>query len=126
MASAIRRAWPVPPERSPLGVQQITMSAGVCPSSPRISLSLEYQARHAVLDHCDCEEEILLPDVLLRALKAYIASKVFMHMNTQENTAKGQEHYLVYESICAEVVEKDLVSSSSSTTNVRFQKRGWI
>lgn len=89
------------------------------------ALTLEYQAKHSVLDHCDCEAEIIVPDVLLPALRAYIASKIFMHMNTQENTAKGQEHMMTYEANCLEVVEKDLVSSSYSTTNTKFHKRGF-
>lgn len=93
---------------------------------PGQSLSLEYQAKHSQLDHCRCDEDIQIPDVLWRALKAYVASKVFMHMNTQENTAKGQEHMIIYDMICQEVVDKDLVNTSSSTSNVRFQKRGWI
>jgi hypothetical protein len=90
------------------------------------ALSLEYQARHKKMDHCECEEEIILPEVLIRALKAYVASKIFSHMNTQENTAKGQEHSMTYEMICQEVVEKDLVNTSSSTTNSKFHKRGFV
>lgn len=95
---------------------------------PGQALSLEYQARHEIITKCDdeCDTEIILPDVLFPALRAYIAGKVFLHMNTQESTAKGQEHMLVYESHCLDVVEKDLVNSSSSTTNVRFHKRGWV
>lgn len=94
---------------------------------PGQALALEYQAKHPKLEHCDCEEtEILLPEVLHSALRAYIAWKVFMHMNTQESTGKGQEHQMNYEGHCLDVVEKDLVSSSSSTTNVRFHKRGWV
>lgn len=93
---------------------------------PGQALTLEYQARHEILDHCDCEAEIILPEVLRGALRSYIASKVYMHMNTQENTAKGQEHSINFETACVDVVEKDLVSSSSSTTNVRFHKRGWV
>lgn len=93
---------------------------------PVQSLGIEYQAKHTLLDHCHCDEDILIPDVLWRALKAYIASKLCMHMNTQEMTAKGQEHAINYETICQEVVEKDLVNTSSSTTNSRFSKRGWI
>lgn len=93
---------------------------------PGQSLALEYQAKHTKLEHCNCDAEIELPDVLWRALKAYVASKVFMHMNTQENTAKGQEHTIIYDMICQDVVEKDLVNTSSSTTNSRFAKRGWI
>jgi hypothetical protein len=89
------------------------------------ALMLEYQARHTLLDHCNCNEEILLPDVLLPALKAYIASKIYSSMNTAEGTTKGQEHSLNYENHCLEVVEKDLVSSSYSTTNTKFDKRGF-
>lgn len=90
------------------------------------SLAIEYQAKHVKLDECGCDAIIELPDVLWRALKAYIASKAFMHMNTQENTMKGQEHMAVYQAVCNEAVERDLVSSSSSFTNSRFKKRGWI
>lgn len=93
---------------------------------PGQSLSIEYQAKHEKLDHCECDMEIVLPDVLWSAFKAYISAKVFMHMNTQENTAKGQEHMLNYESLCDEVVQKDLVNTSSSTISSRFEKRGWI
>lgn len=90
------------------------------------SLVLEYQARHKKMDHCQCDEDIILPDVLIPALKAYVASKVFMHMNTQENTAKGQEHWIVYENICLGAVEMDLISTSRSTTNSKFHKRGFV
>lgn len=93
---------------------------------PGQALAIEYQAKHTPMDHCRCDEDIVLPDVLWRALKAYIAGKVCSHMNTQEMTAKGQEHMIIYDTICQEVVEKDLVNTSSSTTNSRFQKRGWI
>lgn len=93
---------------------------------PGQSLALEYQAKHTKLDHCRCDEDIFLPDVLWRALKAYVASKVCSHMNTAEMTAKGQEHQIIYDMICQDVVEKDLVNTSSSTTNTRFHKRGWI
>ena len=93
---------------------------------PGQALAIEYQAKHPPLTHCQCEDEIQLPDVLWRALKAYVAAKTCSHMNTQEMTAKGQEHMLIYETICQEVIDRDLVNTSSSTTNTRFQKRGWI
>ena len=93
---------------------------------PGYSLSVEYQAMHPKLRHDELDSEIELPEVLYRPLRSYIAGQVFMHMNTQENTAKGQEHMLTFESSCQEVIDRDLVSSSSSTTNVRFEKRGWI
>lgn len=90
------------------------------------ALVVEYQARHTLLDHCNCEEEIYIPDVLWPALKSYIAYKIYSNMGTPEATAKSQEHQMNYEAGCLEVVEKDLVSSSYSTTNTKFHKRGFV
>lgn len=90
------------------------------------ALCIEYQARHPVLSDSDTNSEIELPEVLHGALRSYIASKVFMNMNTQESTVKGQEHMLNYETISQDVIDQDVVNSSQSTTNVRFEKRGWI
>lgn len=93
---------------------------------PLQSLSLGYQAKHTPLDHCHCDQEIVLPDVLWPALKAFIAGKTYMNMNTQEMIATGQGHMMNYETACQNAIERDLVNTSSSTTNTRFDKRGWI
>lgn len=93
---------------------------------PGQALAIEYQAKHPKLDHCKCDDEILLPDFLWLALKVGIAAKVYSNMNTQENTVKGQEHQMNYEALCQDAVEKDLVNTSSSTTNSRFEKRGFV
>lgn len=93
---------------------------------PGCALSIEYQASHPILNHENLDSEIQLPKILHSALKSHIAGQVFMHMNTQENTAKGQQHMMNFETRCQEVIDRDLVSSSVSTTNDRFAKRGWI
>lgn len=90
------------------------------------AVSIEYQAKHAKLNHCECNDEISLPEILWKPLRLYIASQYCTNMNTQEMTAKGQEHMMMYDMLCQEVVEKDIVNSSTSTTNTRFEKRGWI
>lgn len=92
----------------------------------RVSLSLHYQAKHPALSIDRLDQEVDLPEVLHGALTAFIASKIYGNMNTAESTAKSQEHGALYENICNEVTEKDLVSSSTSTTNSRFHLRGWI
>lgn len=89
------------------------------------SLSVLYQAQHEPLDYTKLEQPIEVPDVLREAFTAYIAYKVYSHMNTQESTAKAQEHMAIYEAICQDVIDKDLVSTTISDTNTRFQKRGW-
>jgi hypothetical protein len=95
-----------------------------CPVNGQV-LSIVYQARHVPLTIVP-DAEIVLPDVLYPALFAYIAREVFNHMNGAENGAKGVEHGAIFDSICEEVVDMDLVSSSiSNTTGRRFARGGW-
>lgn len=90
-------------------------------------LCVSYQAKHPTIPSTDYEEVgIDLPECLHSALCAYITSKLYMHMNTAESTAKGQEHSFTFDKLCQEVIEMDLVSTTSSITNTRFQKRGFI
>lgn len=89
------------------------------------SLSIMYQASHEKLVDGDNEQEIFLPDVLHGALRAFIAYKIYSQINTQEATAKAQEHLNQFEAVCTEAVEKDLVNTSVSQTNSKFQKRGF-
>lgn len=91
-----------------------------------MSLSIGYQARHPKITGEDLEQRIELPDTLHVALTSYIAYNVYCTISTAEATAKAQEHLLKYETTCQEVEDKDLVSTSSSSTNVRFRKNGWI
>lgn len=88
-------------------------------------LNVRYQQRHPVLTG-DLTQNIQLPDIIWGALTAYIAYKVFSHMNTAESTLKSQEFLTTYEKSCIEIVEGDLVSTSISQTNTRFHKGGWI
>jgi hypothetical protein len=88
-------------------------------------MSVSYQARHNPLLG-ELGEIIDIPDVLMSALTAYIAYKVYSHMNTQESTAKAQEHITMYEAICKSAEEGDLLGTSISVTNTRFEQRGWI
>lgn len=89
-------------------------------------LTVIYQARHPKLPDNNLDSCIHLPDVLEEALTAYIAFMVYSNMNGAENAAKAAEHMARYEAICLEVISRDLVSSSSSTTNTKFEKRGFI
>lgn len=89
-------------------------------------LSLMYQARHVEIPYGDSDAVITLPDCLQTALTSFVASEFYSHMNGQENSAKGQEHYLKYEMLCQQAVDNDLVSSAVSSTNTNFEKRGWI
>jgi hypothetical protein len=96
-------------------------------------LYLLYQAKHPELVIGGTEEvpvvtltqDIFLPDVLVPALIEYVSYKVYTHMNGQEHTAKAKEHFDNYRLIVGHVEDKDLVNSSLSNTNTKFNERGW-
>jgi len=86
-------------------------------------LNVRYQQRHDKIQG-ELDENIWIPDVLLGALTSYIAYKVFSHINTVPSTAKSQEFMATYEAFCTEVVDRDLVNSSISQSNLRFGRGG--
>lgn len=91
-----------------------------------LPLYLSYQAKHAPLVSTALGDTINLPAVLEEALISYVAHKVFFHMNGQEHSAKSNEHLTKYEGVVAEVLDKDLVNSSTSTDNFsKFYERGF-
>lgn len=85
-----------------------------------------YQARHPELVVGSWSAKITLPDVLEDALRARVAYHVYSHMNGQENAAKAAEFMAIFDGVCAEVTEQDLVSSSIAQSNTRFAKGGWV
>ena len=90
-----------------------------------VSLGVMYQARHPKLEDGDDDQEISIPPVLEGALRAYIAYKIYGSINTQESMAMAQGHMAMYEAICTGAEEKDLVNTSISQTNSKFEKRGF-
>ena len=91
-----------------------------------VALSILYQARHPEVTGEDLEQEIDVPDVLLSALLAYVGYQAFASVNTEVSLMKSQEQLALYETLGTEAEDKDLVSTSISSTNVRFNKRGWV
>lgn len=95
------------------------------PESGRV-LAVQYQARHPNISSVTDDLEIRLPDCLHEALRCYVAYQVFSGIATQEATIKAQESLAMYNAVCQDVVDHDLVSTSVSTSNVRFNRNGWI
>lgn len=91
---------------------------------PGGTYNLTYQANHPKLTGLD--SVIVLPEVLWPALKSFVAGKVYSHMNGQDNAMLSQGHMAEFDSICLDVIDRDLVSTSSASTNSRFAKNGWI
>jgi hypothetical protein len=102
-----------------------------------LALGIVYQARHRVLQEVPdpdqgqtaadlLNQKIQLPFSLEGALTSFIGSKVFSHMNGQENMIKGQEYMATYEAICLEVADRDLVSQSFHTSQTKLEQRGFV
>lgn len=92
---------------------------------PNQAISIHYQARHPVVADED-DSVITVPLVLEEALRAFVAYKAMSHLGSDGSSAKAQEHYTLYEARLAKVRDRDLVGNTTSTTNTRFHKRGWV
>lgn len=90
------------------------------------ALSVLYQARHPELIAGELSQPIELPDVLHGAFYAHIGYQLFESMGTVESIGKSQLLLQNYENICSEAEKNDSVQTSISTTNSRFEKRGWV
>jgi len=90
-----------------------------------IALTVVYQAFHPELTG-DTDQHIQLPPSLEEALTAYVGWKVLGNMITQDAQAKSIEHKKTFEDICKEVVELDTIATSTTTSNTRFTRNGWI
>jgi predicted metalloenzyme YecM len=88
-------------------------------------ISLGYQARHLPVPN-EPGALIDIPATMEKLLSSYIAHLVYSHMNGQEHSVKSAEHLGTYDRLCAEIEEKDLVSTSQSTTNTKFAERGFV
>lgn len=89
------------------------------------SLAVTYQKGHELLEVDKPDQPIEIPECLEGALTAYIAYKVYSHMNTDGSTGKAQEHLSIYDNICTEVQDQDLVNTAVSNTRTTFYERGW-
>jgi len=95
------------------------------PEADRV-LAVTYQARHPLLSYGDLQQKIEIPANLEGALTNYIGHLVYGDRNGQENSKKASEKLARFEAICAENVINDLTNSSKSTSNIKFNQRGFV
>lgn len=89
-------------------------------------IGIVYQANHSVLLYDDLDADIEIPITLIKALTSYIAYQVYDHMNGQDNAVKAATYIQLFNGICEEITEKDLVNSSVSTSHTKFDDRGFV
>lgn len=88
-----------------------------------------YQAKHPKIKidaPVDLTQQISLPEVLVPALEAHVAYQVISPMNGPEHTQKAAEHLARFEMLCAEIDQKDLVTTSLIETHTKLEDRGFI
>jgi len=95
-----------------------------------MALSISYQANHPKIAYTesgsDFTQSVYVPESLSSALSAYVAYKVYSGINSQENAVKAAEYLKMFETICMECLEYDLIGTQSSSSTERFIKRGWM
>lgn len=90
-------------------------------------LTIIYQAYHPKLRlDSTLDTFIDIPIFLESALQSFVAYRIFSNMNGQENSAKAQEFASHYESLCHTAIDQDLISTTISTSNIKFSRRGWV
>lgn len=93
---------------------------------PDKALSVIYQARHPVLVANELEQPIELPDVLHGAFYSHIGFQIYEAMGTPEAMGRSMSLFQNYSMICDDAAANDTVQTSISTSNSRFEKRGWV
>lgn len=90
------------------------------------AVALNYQADHTDLLDDDEEQEICLPEVLHKALTTYIGYEIYSGMTSNEAVARAEKFLMQYEMICSDVEARDLVGSSRTSNDSKFDERGFM
>lgn len=71
-------------------------------------------------------QDVLLPDVLLEALTAYIGSRVYKTRLDAESQAKAAEFMNTYEMLVADIEFRNVLNTTANITNITSIVRGWV
>lgn len=90
------------------------------------SIVIYYQAKPCKITLCNLDNEICFPDVLVPAVRFYIASKVYGGINTQEALVISQRYDMQYKEQIAQITLVDGVSDSKDFGNIKLCERGFL
>lgn len=88
-------------------------------------LYVKYRAAHPLVVFED-DTEIECPPSAYEAIKAYVAYKEYAAMNTETGVSKGQEYLSSFNTICAELVDRDTIGITEENKDTRFEDRGFV
>lgn len=90
-----------------------------------IQLYIHYLPAPIPITRDNLDMELDIPDVIIPALKAYIASKVFMSIGSNDSIRLSHEYQSRYLLMVNELQATDITSGSRHIENP-FEDRGWI
>ena len=93
------------------------------------ALAVSYQSNHRQLrDEGDniLGQFIDIPQIFERPLQAYVAYKVYSHMNSEEHKKIAAEHFSTFDSICVQIEENDQANNTSSASQDKLDMRGFV
>lgn len=92
------------------------------------ALAVNYQANHRMLrEEGDnvLGQFIDIPQIFERPLQAYVAYKVYSHMNSEEQKKIASEHFSTFDSICTSIEEEDQANQTTSASQDKLDMRGF-
>ncbi len=98
------------------------------PVSGNFSL-FTYRASHPVLDVTLLNPEaveVYLPDILLPALLAYIASRIHATRTEELSVAVSARYLSQYNGFCTEIENSNVLNTSTSQSNNKLGINGWL
>lgn len=93
------------------------------------ALGVNYQANHRMLrEEGDnvLGQHIDIPQIFERPLQAYVAYKVYSHMNAEEHKKIAAEHFSNFDAICNEIEEQDQANNTTSASQDKLDMRGFV
>ena len=89
-------------------------------------ISVLYRAKHKELSPENLEEEIVLPETLHGALRAYVAYWLYGNLMTETSMTQSMSFKARYDSLCDQIILTDSVNNSVAPTDTKFEKRGFV
>lgn len=88
-------------------------------------IGVEYQARHRLLDACDDNVPILVPDQIIPAITSYVGYLAYTALGGQENKATASEMLGKYNAFVDVTKAEDTLNLSEVPTNLKLMHRGF-
>lgn len=90
-----------------------------------VILFVHYNAKPQLVSMESLDEELDIPSNLVPALKAFVASQIFLSIGSNDSARMAQVYENQYVSMVRMLKASDALAESKFTTN-QFEERGWV